>query len=66
MMQIENLVNKIYDFEGSEDEWLQFEKEIAKETENLTEEEDEYLTESEAMEHLLMICDGIRFARNMV
>lgn len=65
MMQIENLVNKIYDFEGSEDEWLQFEKEIAKETESLTEEENEYLTESEAMEHLLMICDGIRFARNM-
>lgn len=66
MMQIENLVNKIYDFEGSEDEWLQFEKEIAKKIESLTEEENEYLTESEAMEHLLMICDGIRFARNMV
>lgn len=64
-MQIEELVRKIYDFQGNEKEWLEFEKEIEKETENLSEKENVYLTESEAMEHLLTICDGIRFARNM-
>ena len=65
MMQIEEVVRKIYDFKGSEKEWLEFEKEIEKETENLSEEEKAYLTESDAMEHLFMVCDGIRFARHM-
>lgn len=65
MMWIEELVRKIYDFKGNEKEWLEFEKEIEKETENLSEEENVYLTESEAMEHLFMMCDGIRFASHM-
>ena len=64
MMKIEELVKKIYNFEGSEREWLEFEKEIKKEIDNLSEEENKYLTESEAMEHLLMVCDGIRFERS--
>ena len=59
MMQIEEVVRKIYDFKGSEKEWLEFEKEIEKETENLSEEEKAYLTESDAMEHLFMVCDEI-------
>ena len=63
MMQIEELVKKIYNFEGNEREWLKFEKEINEEIGNLSEEENKYLTESEAMEHLLMVCDGIRFER---
>lgn len=63
-MQIEKLVRKIYDFEGDEREWLEFEKEIEKETGNLSEEEQMYLMESEAMEHLFTVCDGIRFTRN--
>ena len=65
MTHIEELVRKIYDFKGSEKEWLEFEEEIEKETENLSEEEKAYLTESDAMEHLFMVCDGIRFARYM-
>lgn len=66
MMQIEEVVRKIYDFKGSEKEWLEFEKEIEKETENFSEEENAYLTESEAMEYLFTMCDGIRFTRNAV
>lgn len=64
-MQIEELVRKIYDFKGNEKEWLEFEKEIERETENLSEEENVYLMESEAMEHLFMMCDGIRFVSHM-
>lgn len=60
-MQVEQLIRQIYDFEGKAEEWLEFEKEVRNITENFTEEEHEALVQSEAMESLLMVCDGIRY-----
>lgn len=60
-MSANELVKKIYDFEGNAEEWLKFEKEVRNITENFTEEEHEALVQSEAMESLLMVCDGIRY-----
>lgn len=63
-MQVERLIRQIYDFEGKAEEWLEFEKEVRNITENFTEEEHETLAQSEAMESLLTVCDGIRYGVN--
>lgn len=63
MMSVEELVNYIYDFTGEPDDWLALEKKVVKIIENFSEEESAYLEESDAMECLLTICDGIRYAR---
>lgn len=63
-MSVNELVKKIYDFEGNAEEWLEFEKEVGDITKNFTEEELEELVQSEAMESLLMVCDGIRYGAN--
>lgn len=63
-MQVEQLIRQIYDFEGKAEEWLEFEKEVRNITENFTEEEHETLAQSEAMESLLTVCDGIRYGVN--
>lgn len=62
-MGVRQLVDRIYDFEGSPEEWISFETEVKKEIAGYSEQDLEYLEESDAMEHLLMICDGIRFER---
>lgn len=62
-MIAQEISDKIYAFEGKPEEWLVFEKEIMREIEMLSDEEKELLTETEAMEHLLMVCEGIRFAK---
>lgn len=63
-MSVNELVEKIYDFEGNAEEWLEFEKEVRDIVKNFTEEEHETLVQSEAMESLLMVCDGIRYGAN--
>ena len=55
------LIEEIYDFEGNAEEWLLFEEQVKKEIEEYSSKEMEQLEESDAMEHLMMICDGIRF-----
>ncbi len=60
-MDVKDLVKKIYSFEGEPHEWLEFEKEVRREIEHLSKEDEEYLVQSEAMESLLMACDGIRW-----
>lgn len=62
-MGVRQLVDRIYDFEGSPEEWISFETEVNKEIAGYSEQDLEYLEKSDAMEHLLMICDGIRFER---
>ena len=59
-MTVQEIANKIYSFDGNAEEWLRFESEIEKEIIKLSEAELEALVETEATEHLLMICDGIR------
>lgn len=59
-MTVQEIADKIYSFDGNAEEWLKFESEIEKEIANLSKAEVESLVETEAMEHLLMICDGIR------
>lgn len=61
-MSVNELVKKIYDFDGNAEEWLGFEKEVRNITKKFTEEELEELVQSEAMESLLMVCDGIRYS----
>lgn len=60
-MTVQNIIDAIYAFEGNATEWLAFEKEININVNKLSEEDAAILVESDAMEHLLMICDGIRF-----
>lgn len=60
-MTVQNIIDAIYAFEGNATEWLVFEKEININVNKLSEEDAAILVESDAMEHLLMICDGIRF-----
>lgn len=59
-MTVQEIADAIYSFDGNVEEWLKFESEIEKEIAKLSEKEVELLAETEAMEHLLMICDGIR------
>lgn len=53
--------NTIYSFDGNRNEWLELESDMMKATENFTGTEIEELMESESMEMLAMICEGIRF-----
>lgn len=62
-MIAQKISEKIYAFEGSSEAWLAFEEEIIHEIETLSDEEKDSLAETEAMEHLLMVCEGIRFAK---
>lgn len=62
-MGVDELIRTIYDFDGEPDEWLDFEKKVYDMIEKYSEEENEKLTESEAMETLSMVCEGIRFER---
>ena len=61
-MKVEKLIEEIYDFEGNAEEWLLFEEQVKKEIKEYSSKEMEQLEESDAMEHLMMICDGIRFS----
>lgn len=56
--------NTIYSFDGNSDEWLELESDMIKATENFTGVEIEKLMESESMEILAMICEGIRVEVN--
>lgn len=60
-MTVQEIADTIYSFDGNTNEWLEFEQKMNKEMEKLSESDIELLTETEAVEHLLMICDGIRF-----
>lgn len=62
-MGVDELIREIYDFEGTPEEWLKFENKVHSIIEKYSEEENEKLTESEAMETLSMICEGIRYER---
>lgn len=62
-MNVEEIVERIYDFEGNTEEWLGFEKEVQEEIAGYSGQDLEYLEESDAMEHLLMVCDGIRYGK---
>lgn len=62
-MTVKEISDSIYNFDGTPEEWLGFEKEIMSDIENFSDEENEELIESECMEHLTMICEGIRFER---
>lgn len=59
-MSVNELIKKIYDFEGNAEEWLKFEKEVRETIKHFSDEENEVLIESEAMESLTMVCEGIR------
>lgn len=60
-MTVKDISERIYAFDGNAEEWLAFEQEVNSEINKLSDEELEILVETEAMEHLLMICDGIRY-----
>lgn len=60
-MNVNELIHRIYEFEGEPDEWLAFEEEVYNLINDYSEEENEQLTESEAMEMLSMVCEGIRY-----
>ena len=60
-MTVQEIIDSIYSFEGNVNEWLEFEKKITREADALNEDDTESLMESEAMEYLLMMCDGIRY-----
>lgn len=62
-MGVDELIREIYDFEGTPEEWLEFENKVHGIIEKYSEEENEKLTESEAMETLSMVCEGIRYER---
>lgn len=63
-MTVGELEERISHFEGSPDEWLEFEEEIQREIkENFSEEEIEEIVFLNILEPLVMICDGIRFER---
>lgn len=59
-MSVDELIGKIYEFEGNAEEWLEFEKEVREIIKNFSDAENEILTDSEAMESLTMVCEGIR------
>lgn len=59
-MSVDELIGKIYEFEGNAEEWLEFEKEVREKIKNFSDAENEILIDSEAMESLTMICEGIR------
>lgn len=59
-MSVDGLIGKIYEFEGNAEEWLEFEKEVREIIKNFSDAENEILIDSEAMESLTMICEGIR------
>ena len=59
-MSVDELIGKIYEFEGNAEEWLEFEKEVRDIIKNFSDAENEILTDSEAMESLTMVCEGIR------
>lgn len=63
-MTVKEVSDMIYSFEGSPEDWLELENKIMNDIENFSDEENEELIESECMEHLTMICEGIRFERN--
>ena len=58
-MSVDELIEKIYDFEGNAEEWVEFEKEVREITKSFSDEENEVLIESEAMESLTMVCEAI-------
>lgn len=62
-MTVQEIIDSVYSFEGNVDEWLEFEKKITREVDALNEDDTENLIESEAMEYLLMVCDGIRYVQ---
>lgn len=62
-MGVDELICTIYDFEGTPDKWLDFEKKVYAIIEKYTDEENEKLIESDAMETMSMVCEGIRFER---
>lgn len=62
-MKVEEIIDSIYEFVGDKDDWIEFEKKIENEISELNENETEELIQSEAMEHLLMVCDGIRYSK---
>ena len=59
-MSVDELIGKIYEFEGNAEEWLEFEKEVREIIKNFSDAENEILIDSEAMESLTMIFEGIR------
>ena len=59
-MSVDELIGKIYEFEGNAEEWLEFEREVREIIKNFSDAENEILIDSEAMESLTMICEGIR------
>ena len=59
-MSVDELIGKIYEFEGNAEEWLEFEKEVREIIKNFSDAENEILTDSEAMESLTMVCEGPR------
>ena len=62
-MGVDELIREIYEFEGAPDEWLEFEKRVQGIIKKYSDEENEKLIESEAMETLSMVCEGIRYER---
>lgn len=60
-MTVYEIIDSVYAFDGDAKDWLAYEKRIKKETKKLNDYDSRILSESEAMEHLLMICEGIRF-----
>lgn len=62
-MSVNELIRAIYDFDGTSDEWLEFERKVYNIIDGYSEEENEELTESEAMEVLSMVCGGIRYEK---
>ena len=59
-MSVDELIGKIYEFEGNAEEWLEFEREVREIIKNFSDAENEILIDSEAMESLTMICEGTR------
>ena len=62
-MSVNELIRAIYDFDGTSDEWLEFERKVYNIIDGYSEEENEELTESESMEVLSMVCEGIRYEK---
>ena len=62
-MSVNELIRAIYDFDGTSDEWLEFERKVYNIIDGYSEEENEELTESEAMEVLSKVCEGIRYEK---
>lgn len=62
-MGVDELIREIYEFDGTPEEWLEFETKVHEIIKKYSEKETEKLTDSEAMETLSMICEGIRCER---